>query len=109
MTPGRPMSARRTDGLTSDGHRRRRDDRPRTPRTAPMPPRTDATHPNRAAFPAGLSGPALRALAVAGVRSLDDLAAWSESELLALHGMGAKGVRTLGDALRASGRAFRPR
>ncbi len=72
-----------------------------------MPRDAEATHPNRAAFPAGMSGPALRALAAAGVRSMDDLTRWSEAELLALHGMGAKGVRTLRDALAASGRTFR--
>ena len=74
-----------------------------------MPRQTDATHPNLDAFPPGLSGPALRALAAAGVRSMDDLTRWTEAELLALHGMGAKGVRTLRDALAASGRALRPR
>ena len=72
-----------------------------------MPRNTDATHPNRAAFPAGLSGPALRALHGAGVRSLDDVTRWTERDLLALHGMGAKGVRALRDALAASGRALR--
>lgn len=72
-----------------------------------MTPPTDRTHPNRAAFPAGLSGPALRALATAGVRSLDDLTRWSAAELGALHGMGPKGIRVLGEALAQSGRGFR--
>ena len=72
-----------------------------------MARQTDLTHPNRAAFPAGLSGPALRALDVAGVRSLGDLTRWTETELLALHGMGAKGVRMLREALAASRRQFR--
>lgn len=34
----------------------------------------ESTHPNAAAFPEGLSGPALRALATAGIRSLAALA-----------------------------------
>jgi hypothetical protein len=68
---------------------------------------TERTHPNRAAFPSGLGGPALRALHVAGVRSMDDVARWAEADLLALHGMGPKGTRVLGEALRASGRDFR--
>ena len=72
-----------------------------------MTPPTDATHPNRAAFPAGMSGPALRALHTAGVRSLDDLTRWTERDLAALHGMGPKGVRVLREALAASGRGFR--
>ena len=68
---------------------------------------TETTHPNRAAFPAGMSGPALRALHVAGVRSMADVERWTEAELLALHGMGAKGVRTLRDALAETGRGLR--
>ena len=72
-----------------------------------MTPPTDATHPNRAAFPGGLSGPALRALDSAGIRSLHDLEAWTEHELGRLHGMGPKGIRLLREALTASGRSFR--
>lgn len=68
---------------------------------------TESTHPNRAAFPAGMSGPSLRALSIAGVRSMDDLTSWTEGDLGALHGMGPKGVRILRDALAASGRGFR--
>lgn len=68
---------------------------------------TEATHPNRAAFPAGMGGPSLRALHGAGVRSMADLEARTEAELLALHGMGNKGMGILRDALAASGRRFR--
>jgi predicted flap endonuclease-1-like 5' DNA nuclease len=68
---------------------------------------SDATHPNRSAFPHGVGGPALRALAQAGVRSLDDLARWSEAELGALHGLGPKALGALREALAASGRQFR--
>jgi hypothetical protein len=68
---------------------------------------TESTHPNREAFPPGLSGPALRALAHAGVRSMDDVTRWTERDLGALHGMGPKGVRVLRDAMAASGRQFR--
>jgi len=73
-----------------------------------MSKQTEFTHPNRAAFPAGMSGPALQALHVAGVRSMADLESWTAAEFLALHGMGPKGVRILRDALAASGRQFRP-
>jgi hypothetical protein len=69
---------------------------------------TDATHPNRAAFPPGVSGPALRALQGAGVRSLADLARWTEADLAKLHGMGPKALGILRTALAASGRTFRP-
>ena len=68
---------------------------------------TDATHPNRSAFPAGMSGPSLRALANAGVRSMDDLAGRTEAEIAALHGVGPKGVTLLRTALESSGRGFR--
>jgi hypothetical protein len=68
---------------------------------------SDTTHPNRAAFPPGLSGPALRALANAGIRSVADLPAWSEAHLAALHGMGPKALTALREALAARGEAFR--
>ena len=72
-----------------------------------MAKQDDRTHPNRAAFPAGVSGPALRALAGAGVRSVAELARWTESDLAKLHGMGPKALGTLHAALEASGRSFR--
>ena len=71
-----------------------------------MTRKPEATHPNAAAFPP-IGGPALRALATAGVRSLDQITKWSERELLALHGMGPKGVRLLKEALAARGSRLR--
>ena len=68
---------------------------------------TDTTHPNRAAFPAGLSGPALRALHTAGIRSVDELTRWTAPDLAALHGMGPKGLVVLRAALQARGLDFR--
>lgn len=68
--------------------------------------RTDATHPNAAAFPP-IGGPALRALATEGIRSLAALTRWSEHDLLQLHGMGPKGVRLLKEALATEGRQLR--
>jgi predicted flap endonuclease-1-like 5' DNA nuclease len=72
-----------------------------------MPKPNDATHPNRDAFPPGLGGPALRALAHAGIRSVADLAGWTERDLARLHGMGSKGVAALREALGAAGLTFR--
>lgn len=66
-----------------------------------------STHPNAEAFPSGLSGPALRALAHASIRSMTQLAQRSESEVASLHGMGPKGVRLLKEALAQQGRRFR--
>lgn len=68
---------------------------------------SESTYPNRDAFPSGISGPALRALASAQIRSLDDLVDWAEADLASLHGKGPKGIRILSEALAASGRAFR--
>jgi hypothetical protein len=68
---------------------------------------TEATHPNRAVFPSGIGGPALRALQLDGVRSLADLEERTEKDLLALHGMGPKAIGILRDALAASGRHLR--
>ena len=71
--------------------------------------KTDATHPNAAAFPGGMSGPALRALAAAKIRSMADVSKKTSAELAALHGMGLKGVRMLADALALQGLRFRER
>ena len=71
-----------------------------------MTKKSEITHPNAAAFPA-IGGPALRALATAGVKSLPELTGWREQDLLELHGMGSKGIRVLKDALAARGLAFR--
>ena len=71
-----------------------------------MATRPDATHPNSDAFPR-LSGPALRALAHAGIRSMHQLSKWTESDVRALHGMGPKGIRILTAGLKAQGRRFR--
>lgn len=67
----------------------------------------ETTHPNEAAFPKGVSGPALRALHSAGVRSMNDLTKWTEADLAELHGMGPKALGILRTALEATGRRFR--
>lgn len=51
--------------------------------------------------------PATSALLAIEVTSLEQIAAMSEAELLALHGVGPKAVRILREALGAEGRAFR--
>ena len=72
-----------------------------------MASKPESSHPNQASFPPGVSGPALRALKAAGVRSLADLTRWTEADLAALHGMGPKALGVLRAALKASGRTFR--
>jgi predicted flap endonuclease-1-like 5' DNA nuclease len=54
-------------------------------------------------LPAGLSAPARRALAGAGVTRLEDVAAFTETELMKLHGIGPKALQTLRRALAAKG------
>ena len=58
-------------------------------------------------FPKGVARPALRALYAAGLTTLDQLTKISESELLALHGMGPNAVQKLREALLAQGLNFR--
>jgi DNA-directed RNA polymerase alpha subunit len=53
-----------------------------------------------------LSQPAHRALAEAGLTSLDEISRWREEDVLALHGMGPKVMRELREALHAKGLAF---
>ncbi|MGC3972524.1 MAG: helix-hairpin-helix domain-containing protein [Pirellulales bacterium] len=52
------------------------------------------------ALPAGLSQPALRAFAAAGITSLADFTRFSKAELAALHGVGPKGLETVYAELR---------
>ncbi|BAH37838.1 MAG TPA: hypothetical protein DGD08_05295 [Gemmatimonas aurantiaca] len=67
----------------------------------------EKTHPNATAFPAGLSGPALRALSTAGITSMAQLAQHSKADLAAMHGMGPKGMRMLEEELKRSGQTLR--
>lgn len=60
----------------------------------------------QAAFPAGLAQPALRALAGAGCKRLEDLQRISAAELAAMHGMGPKALRLLHAAMRRRGLKF---
>jgi hypothetical protein len=57
-------------------------------------------------LPVKLSAPARRALAGAGIVTLDDLARHTEAEVLALHGMGPASIPILRQALAEAGLAF---
>lgn len=50
-------------------------------------------------LPASIGRPATRALAGAGITTLSDVAARTDAELLALHGVGPKAVRLLREAI----------
>ena len=54
-------------------------------------------------LPAGLAKPAIRALNAAGYTGLRQLTKSTESELLALHGVGPNAVATLHEALEQAG------
>ncbi len=56
----------------------------------------------------GIGAPAKRALIGAGHQRLEDLAAVTEKQLLALHGMGPKAMGILRERLAAKGLQFRP-
>jgi hypothetical protein len=65
----------------------------------PVDPRTEW-------MPKGLAKPAHRALLNAGVGSREQLAAFPEARIAALHGMGPNGVHVLREALAAKGLTF---
>ena len=69
--------------------------------------KSTASHPNASAFPRGLPGPALRALATARIRSMADVANRTLADVAALHGMGPKAIRILADGLALQGLKFR--
>lgn len=54
-----------------------------------------------------LSQPALRALAEAGIRRLEQLTGYGESEIRQLHGIGPNVLKTLHEALAAKGLTFK--
>lgn len=55
-------------------------------------------------LPKGIGNPATRALASAGITTLAQVAELTEAELLAMHGVGPKAVRILGEAVSAARR-----
>ena len=59
------------------------------------------------ALPAGIGGPATRALTLAGYERLEQLTEVTEREVLQLHGVGPKAVRILRERLSERGLAFR--
>ena len=68
---------------------------------------TPTTEPHESDLPK-IGQPATRALALIGCVRLDQVAAKSERELLALHGVGPKAIRILREALGARGLSFAP-
>ncbi len=75
----------------------------------PTCPRCEAARKPAGGFLAALSAPARRALEHEGITTLKKLAAKSEKEILALHGMGPASLPALRSALAAAGLAFKSR
>ncbi|MGB3305771.1 MAG: hypothetical protein WBA63_06280 [Thermomicrobiales bacterium] len=57
-------------------------------------------------LPAGLTAPARLALDSIGITGLDHLTEHRASDVLELHGIGPKGIRTLREALAEAGLSF---
>lgn len=66
-----------------------------------------AEHAPAGDLPAASGKPATRALTLAGLTTLDQVATRTEAELLALHGVGPKAIRILSEELRRRGMSLR--
>ena len=62
----------------------------------------DLDHGRPTPLPRGIGAPATRALALAGITTLDDVRGVDLDELLRLHGVGPKAIRVLREALAAT-------
>ncbi|MEV8022089.1 hypothetical protein AB0O76_38400 [Streptomyces sp. NPDC086554] len=58
-------------------------------------------------LPRAIGGPATRALSAVGITTLAQVAELSSGELLAMHGVGPKAVRVLGEALSGTGHSLK--
>lgn len=58
-------------------------------------------------LPSGLDAPTRRALSEIGITNLEQLSRVTEAEVLALHGIGPKGIDKMRVALAARGLSFR--
>lgn len=54
-----------------------------------------------------ISAPATRALASAGITTIEDLSKFTEAEVMALHGMGPHAMRILKEMLGLHGLSFK--
>jgi hypothetical protein len=68
--------------------------------------KTHKSHPQESDLPLKLAQPALRALAGAGIRRLEQLTGFSEAEIKQLHGIGPNALSLLSGALAAKGLSF---
>lgn len=73
----------------------------------PVCPVCEGNRKPEAEFLAVVAAPARRALEGAGIKTLKQLAKFSEAELLALHGLGPGAIPKLKAVLKRSGLSFR--
>lgn len=73
----------------------------------PTCPACEALRKPKDGLLAQLVAPARRALESKGIDSIEKLAKWTESDILALHGLGPSSLPKLKDALRSKGLAFK--
>lgn len=71
------------------------------------PSRTRPPRPTGTPLPRTIGAPATRALWAVGVTTLEQVADWSEAQLLELHGVGPIAVTRLGEALSERGQSLR--
>ena len=69
---------------------------------------SDSQPDSATTLPKGIGKPATRALAAVGVTRLDQITHFTESQLLAMHGVGPKAVGVIQAALASQGQAFKP-
>jgi predicted flap endonuclease-1-like 5' DNA nuclease len=67
---------------------------------------TKHTEQPKSDLPMGLSAPAQRALAAAGIQNLKQLSRFSEKEIKQLHGIGPNAMKKLHEALLSNGLSF---
>lgn len=71
------------------------------------PGRDRPPRPTGTPLPRSIGAPATRALREVGVTSLEQVATWTQPDLLALHGVGPIAISRLGEAMQDAGLAFR--
>lgn len=98
---GRAVTAVKTLKACPAGHRYAKSS------DCPTCPQCEAARKPSSGFLAALSAPAFRALEHEGLTTLKKLAARSEREVLALHGVGPATLPTLRVALKEAGLGFR--
>ena len=69
---------------------------------------TDSTDKHNGDLPEKLANPVRNALTAAGILRLDQVATYTEKQLLRLHGVGPKGIEQLRVALAERGLSFAP-